>query len=269
LATKSTTAIKSKQRWERLEVVLEVASIGGGVLLTVGLWLEGWKGLGAKLVIVGVAIEVFVSGWVLLASRKLQTIQERALEEMRYETAQANARAEEASRDAAESNRIAAEANLEVARLNLEIERLQAPRILNLKQRDQAINELRAAVTELIPYGSLRVEIFTVDNDDEVIRLRDQLCDILQQAGWIPRMNLNRRPTILPVNGVTVELQTGTTVRQLRSGHANNLTFNLGPKALALVSALRRAGLEVSGPFPTSNMVTDASIEIIVGNKPQ
>jgi len=83
------TTITIKQRWEWVEAALEVASIVGGILVAAGLWLEGWKGFGAKLVIVGVAIEVFVSGWVLLASRKLQALQERELEVMRLETAQA------------------------------------------------------------------------------------------------------------------------------------------------------------------------------------
>ena len=64
---------------------------------------------------IGVGVEAFVAVWILVASRTLQTIQERELETMRLESAQANARAEEARRAAAESIVRAAEANAPVA----------------------------------------------------------------------------------------------------------------------------------------------------------
>jgi hypothetical protein len=262
LATNSTAIAKVKRRWERAEWWLEVASVVGGLMVGVGLWVEGETSVGQRLVTSGVAMEVICAWWVLVASRKLQNILETEFETLRLETASANERA-------AESGRIAATANLEIARLTLELERLTAPRII--AQREQVIGDLRSIVAELIPYGSLRVEIFTLDNDDEVVRLRDQLIDVLQQAGWEPRMNQNRRVMSggLPVNGVTVEMQAGTTVRQLRGRHGDNVTYDLGRKGLAMVKALQTGGLWVNGPYPTSNMVTDAQLEIIVGNKPQ
>ena len=95
------TTIPIKRRWEWVLAALEVASVVGGILVAAGLWIEGWRGIGPKLVIVGVVIETFVSVWVLLASRRLQAIQEIELESMRLETARANTRGEEAARAAA------------------------------------------------------------------------------------------------------------------------------------------------------------------------
>lgn len=117
------TTTRIKRRWEWIETILEVASIAGGILVAIGLCLEGWTGVGPKFVIVGVVIEVFVSGWVLLASRKLQTIHERELAAMRFETAEANARAAEA---------------------NLALERLKTPRTLTSEQRERITNAMRA-----------------------------------------------------------------------------------------------------------------------------
>lgn len=238
----------------------------GCILVVAGLFFEDWvaqlRVSGEVAVIIGVALEGLADGGIFLAAGRLRMIQDAELEKMRSETATANERA-------AESSRMAAEANLEVARLNLELEKFRAPRIFDLEQREQIVRELKAAIAELVPYGSLRVEIFTVDNDDEVIRLRDQLIDLLGQGDWNARMNFNRRITPMPVNGVTVEIQAGTTRRQITSRRGEIMEYDLGVKALALVQALRNGGLDISGPFTTSGtMVTDAQIEVIVGNKP-
>jgi hypothetical protein len=262
------TAQSSRRWWERLESASEIALLVGCLLVVAGLFFEDWiaafRVSGEVAVIVGVTIEGLADGGIFLAAGRLRMIQDAELEQMRSETAAANERA-------AESSRTAAEANLEVARLSLELEKFRAPRIFDVEQRERVIHELKLAIAELVPYGSLRVEVFTVDNDDEVIRLRDQLIDLLLQAGWVPRMNFNRRITGMPVNGVTVEMQAGTAIKQLTRGRGNVLEimeYNLGEKALALVRAFRNGGLGILGPFTTS-LVTDAPIEIIVGNKPQ
>lgn len=161
-----------------------------------------------------------------------------------------------------------ADANARVAEAQLELERLKAPR--TIQNRRQVIVALKAAIEELIPFGSLRVEVFTADNHDEVTRLRDQIIDVLKEAGWDARMNPNSRSTGgIPIGGVTVEIQLGTTVAQLMDRRGNRKEYNLGIKARALAEALRLGGLDVIGPQASSNMKSDAKIEIIVGNKPE
>jgi hypothetical protein len=253
LATNSTAITTAKKRWERAEFWLEAASVIGGLMVGVGLWIEGESTFGQRLVTGGVAMEVICAWWVLIASRKLQNILETEFAKVRLETANANQRAAEAEKHAAEAQ--------------LELERFRAPRII--QNRDEVVSELKA-VLDPMSANAIRVEIFTVDNDDEVIRLRDQFIDLLQQAGWRVQMNLNRRISgDMPTNGVTVEIHVGSTVRSFFDRNGNVNTYNLGEKALAVVSAFRNGGLQITGPMHSSKMATDAQIEIVIGNKPR
>ena len=77
LATNSTAITTIKKRWERAEFWLEVASVVGGLMVGVGLWVEGETSIGQRLVTGGVALEVICAWWVLVSSRKLQNILER------------------------------------------------------------------------------------------------------------------------------------------------------------------------------------------------
>ncbi len=99
--TNSTAIAKTKKRWERAELFLEIVSVLGGLLVGVGLWLEGETTIGQRLVIGGVAIEVFAAWWVLVASRKLQNALESELEILRLKAAQLNEHAEQSKHETA------------------------------------------------------------------------------------------------------------------------------------------------------------------------
>lgn len=232
--------IKIKQRWERIESALETASIVGGLLVAAGLWLEGWKGLGAKLVIVGVVIETFVSGWVLLASRKLQTIQERELEEMRLETAKANARA--------------AEATLELAR----IEERFAPRKLNGEaakrvERKLSVHSVRVAIVEA------RME------DSEAKDLLADLRNVFNKAYWEPVVTADPRRISRGLVGLLV----------IVNESAADADPDIMSAAESLVGALSAENILTQGPITTpsgSGRIFDGSagppILLVIGAKP-
>jgi hypothetical protein len=102
LATNSTAIAKIKERWERAEFWFEIVSVIGGLMVGVGLWIEGETSIGQRLVTGGVAMEVFCAWWVLVASRKLQNILETEFETLRRETAEARRRQAQAELDLAE-----------------------------------------------------------------------------------------------------------------------------------------------------------------------
>ena len=119
----------TKSSWERFLGISELAVCVGGIVVVAGLVLEShWieealHDVGESLVIAGVAIETLTNAGLILAARKLQAIHERELESMRLETAQANARAAEAS---------------------LALEKLKTPRTLTLEQREPITHAMRA-----------------------------------------------------------------------------------------------------------------------------
>ncbi len=169
MATTSTAITKIKKGWERAEFWLEVASVAGGLMVGVGLWIEGETSIGQRLVTGGVAMEVICAWWVLVASRKLQNILETEFEALRLETAQANQRASEAVTRGEEANARAAEANLELARIKL-------PRMLIDEQQRRLTEEMRAYSGEWFSLSSIE--------DPEAIDLVRVIGACLQNACW-------------------------------------------------------------------------------------
>ena len=225
----------SRPCWERILLALELLSVIGAIIVAVGLWMEGWRALDEELVVIGVGIEAFVAVWILVASRTLQAIQERELEEMRLETAQANARAAEADARATEAN--------------VELWKLKAPRTVPDSERELLVSMLRAIDNKC------RVDIYALIPHDEIRGLQSQLLSVFNQAGWDVRTNANLRiPQPGIVNGLIVEVNAGASPQML-------ITAN------AIASALRKVSLETVGPQASYTM-RDAPIEILVGPKP-
>ena len=208
-----------------------------------------------------------ISFWLICVGAVAAGIGGVASIESRRVNRQLNAVVEERNRrEKAANDRAIAEANARAAEAQLELEKFKAPRIIH--NPEKVITALKTAIGDLS--GRLSVQIFIVDNDDEVIRLRDQFIACLHEAGWRVAANLDRRRITgdMPTNGVTVEIPTGSVVRHA-AGSGRVIEYNLGEKARALAAAFRDGGVEISGPFQSSNTVTAAEIEIIIGNKPR
>ena len=223
--------ITIKRRWEWVIVALEIASVVGGILVAVGLWIEGWKGSGPKLVIVGVVIETFVSGWVLLASRKLQAIQERELETMRLETAEANARAAEA---------------------NLALEKLKTPRTLTPEQRERITREMRTYFGQGFAISAAP--------DPEARELASAIETALISAGW----QVGHPPGAIQAGTISLAAGRGVQIEW----HSSSLQ-GTKDSGTALAKVLEEQGLATtSGPNPRSRLFLNA-LGIAVGTKPQ
>jgi hypothetical protein len=233
------SAHMSKGSWERFQSVSEIFLLFSCAIVVAGLALEDWTisavSVGHIAVIAGVMLEGLADGGILLASRKLQALQERELEEMRLETAQANASA--------------AEANARAAEANVELWKLRTPRMLSDAQREQLISLLRAIDNKC------RVDIYALVAHDEIRGLQSELLSVLNQAKWDARTNFNSRiPQPGIVNGLIVEVNAG-------------ISPQLRMTATLIASALRKAGLHTVGP-QSSYTMRDAPIEILVGPKP-
>jgi hypothetical protein len=102
------TVKSNRRRWERLESASEIMLLVGCFLVVAGLFFEDWVAVfrvsGEVAVIVGVMIEGLADGGIFLAAGKLRMIQDAELEQMRFETAQANLRAADATERASEAN---------------------------------------------------------------------------------------------------------------------------------------------------------------------
>lgn len=164
-------------------------------------------------------------------------LHDQSIAKLEKETADANARAEEAKRAAAEAN--------------LELWKHKQPRmVLSPEQSAKLVAELRAL--EKRP-----VEVFAAIQHDEVVWTQKMIVAALREADWDARDNPNRRaPTMSVTNGVAIEILADAPVE-------------LHKIAAALAATLRRQGhLEVSGPWASHHFQTDAPIEILIGNKP-
>jgi len=75
----------TRRCWDHILLGLEIAAIAGGAIVAYGLWLEGSRGLGGTLVVIGVVVEVFTSVWVLFATRRVQSLQDQEFAEAAME----------------------------------------------------------------------------------------------------------------------------------------------------------------------------------------
>lgn len=154
------TTDKIKRRWKRIFAGLEVASIFGGAFVAIGLALEGLRDLGAKLVLVGVSVEVLASFWVYRVSRTIQKFDEEELAELRLKTVQAEKALEDERSE------------------RLRREELQAPRRLSRESEKIIVSKLTLRGPET------PVSIFICRHDSEMMRFADELGKVLQLAGW-------------------------------------------------------------------------------------
>lgn len=203
---------------------------------------SSWDGISFWFVAIGATL-AFVGAVAGIQARRLN----RRLTTEKTETARREKEAKD--RAIADAGVRASEANARAAEANLELERLKSPRSLNLSQTINLVNDLKN-----IPKQS--VEVFALMPDSEMVWTADMITQRLCDAGWQARPNRNRRiPAATFVNGVTVEIQAGadSPVRE---------------SAVALTRALSRAGIQATGPNPSYTFLTDAKIEIVVGNKP-
>ncbi len=157
LATNSTAITTIKKRWERAEFWLEVASVVGGLMVGVGLWVEGETSIGQRLVTGCVALEVICAWWVLVSSRKLQNILEREFETLRLETAQAKQKQ--------------AEAELHLGRLKEQVAWRHIP-------ADEFVKALQDG-----PKARM-VNVLYLRDDPECWSLAMEFIDVLSKASW-------------------------------------------------------------------------------------
>jgi hypothetical protein len=151
---------KIKIRWKRSRRALEVASIVGGAVAVIGLLQEGLPSWGARLVWIGVLIEVFASFWVYGVSRRIEKFDAEELEEMRLKTAEAG--------KSLESERLA----------RLTLEQTLAPRRLFGDAAKRIISKLKLREPDE------PVPIFICRHDSEMMRFADDLGSVLQLANW-------------------------------------------------------------------------------------
>ncbi len=206
--------------------------------------MEGWRAFDQELVVMGVGIEAFVAVWVLVASRKLQAIQERELEEMRLATAQANTRA-------AEANEKAEHERLE----RLRLEEKFAPRRLFGEPTKTIASTLRLRGPDA------PVPIFVCRHDSEMMRFANDLVSVLQLAGWrVGEGGVKSYDRVI----LGVWIETG-----------DNATDKDVDRVELLIETLRTEGIAVEGhkarkpSFTTAKApALDCPIQILVGEKP-
>jgi hypothetical protein len=210
---------------------------------------ELWDGITFWLAVVGTAL-LFISAFTGIVARRSA----RRWAEERGQQAQREKRTHE--QDLAKSNEKIAELERETAdakaralEAKVELEKFKAPRVISPEQRDALISELK-------PFGKQRVDVFALINHGEVVGLRDDIQAALRGADWDARVNLNHHVAVFGgVGGVAVEIPAGA-------------SDDLRKIASALATALRKAGLQTSGPWSSYSMVSDAPMEVLVGNKP-
>ena len=234
----------------------------GSALVVFGLvlesdWAAGWRALGAAAVIVGVAIETLLDGGILLASHKLEMLHNQELEAMRLETAQANARADEARCGAAEANEKAERERLE----RMKIEQRLAPRRLTA-------NEQARITAKLAKLGPIRATVFEPKEDPEIRVFAFDIMGALSEAGW-------RATTAMKFDWGRVVIGVAVEVNET-NGAADQRTWKV---ADALATALKAERVLTQGPMARSKGMwgftsmhngddLDAPIQIIVGSKP-
>lgn len=240
----SAAASAMKLSLERRVRLLEIAAFIGGVAVVVGLVFEtdwmNWPIAGEWVVVLGVSIETFVNGGIVLATRALAAIHDAELEAMRLKTAEAE--------KALESERL--------ARLTLE-EKL-APRRLS----GAAFH--RIALRLKLREPSAPVPIFVCRYDSEVMRFADDLGDVLSGAGW--RVGKGGLKTYDRITlGVWIETAENATPGDIE--RADELEEAFQAEQIAV-----QRWYKVRTPSLRSPEVTDAALgrpfQILVGEKP-
>jgi len=234
-------AKNSRRWWGRLESLSEIALLVGCFLVVAGLVFEDWVATfrisGEVAVIVGVMIEGLADGGIFLAAGKVRLIQDAELEQMRLETAQANARA--------------AEANLELAR----IERRFAPRELSAEEKKR----IAAKLGECAPHAVTIIEARYDDPEakDFVVALLLTFND----AGWTPNVTADPQHFSRSMRGLLVMVNEDEASGETQRTRA----------ADCLVNALLTEGIFARGPLCTPRLfkgLPDVSIMVVVGAKP-
>ncbi len=256
MSTSSTATIRTKRFWERAQAALEVVSIVAGIVATVGLWFEGWREFGPRLVFGGVAVEVFAAMWILLASRKLQNILEEELGRVSLLAAQAIERAGETKKGLIEAER-----NLEqehTARLKLEAQ--LAWRQITRAQEDLIIKWL-SAYKDAPMKTFCMIDVSAYGPDPEAIQLASQLAKAIGKSGCRTSLEQPSKFGLAPI-GIAIEYKPAEEDQWKGNQWANI--------SLGIASALERVGLFVLPvePFKYVDPRTthlDAPIRVIVG----
>ena len=249
MRTSSTATIRTKRRWEWAQAVLEVASIVAGIVATVGLWFEGWREFGPRLVFGGVAVEVFAAIWILAASRKLQNILEEELEGVRLEAARAIERAEEIKRGLVEAER-----NLEQERTaRLKIEAQLAPRRLT-GQQEALIERWLSSYKDAPLKSTTMIDVAVYTSDNEASFLARQLWSAFGKSGCKTTFVGLDKLARVPI-GILVEYQSDPHDTQWRN------------IAAGIVNALRHVDLLVPPAEPMTLERFDSPISVTVGRR--
>jgi hypothetical protein len=246
LATNSTAITKIKEHWERAEFWLEVASVVGGLMVGVGLWIEGETTIGQRLVTGGVAMEVICAWWVLVASRKLQNILETEFEKLRLETAEAK-RAQ--------------------AQAELDLEQLRAI----VLWRHIAADKFLAVL-----YGRPKprnTEIVYLRDDPEVWSLANEVFTLLHKADWPATFPtpikpneasiFSSFPTVLGVGGSPTGGISLVANEELKMPTWENKTA-LGSLVNAFLAGLG-GSVGINRPLPEHDKLAAGAIRIVVG----
>jgi hypothetical protein len=208
-------------------------------------WLEIWSAIFGLIVVIGVAGESYFGIRLLWNNWKLQRVEARENADLKAEIARLGAESDGTKLEIARAQERAEHDSLE----RIKIEQKLALRILSAAAENRLSDEFKRL-------GKQRVEVFALLNHDEVVWIRDQIVAAMREAGWDARHNANRRiPSTGIVNGILVELNAGASPQRCNI-------------ASGIAQALKSAGLQAAGPVVSYSLVSDAPIEVLVGNKP-
>jgi hypothetical protein len=230
LTTNSSAIATAKKRWERAELWLEIASVAGGLMVGVGLWIEGESTIGQRLVTGGVAMEVICAWWVLIASRKLQNILETEFGELRLK---------------------ATEAELRLEQLRRQVSARRIDESAFLKALDGT------------PTGN--AEIVFPRDDGEAWWLATQLYGLLRQARW----NVAFPRPLVPTGRMPPSIAAQIPLTMEVGAQPTGITI-VGKQIPGFDAPIKQAflasGFGISGG--TNEMLPDGILLIVVGPKP-
>lgn len=208
-----------------------------------------WDALAFWLTVAGATL-LFFGGVSSVAFRRYnrQLLGVRAVQDQRERDATAKSLAETNSR-AAEANERAKEAEARAAEANLELEKLRTPRTLAPEQKKRLIAALK-------PFADTWIELFSYPGNDEARRLRDQIAEVLKEAGWHSERPGTPHLTpeaMVPADGILIEVAPHAEAREREA-------------ADVLAEALRAENLAVTGSVRMMNL--GLKVRLTVGHKP-
>jgi hypothetical protein len=126
------------------------------------------------------------------------------------------------------------------------------------KQRHLSAIERRVLVESLKPFGGQKVQIFSVNGDDEGRVYRDELARTFEQAGWDHEGSHGVRQAEFDVDPVGLTL----ILHAVDAGHGHtNRAIN------TLIATLKRLNLFDGGGVYISDQVPDGWVKIAIGKK--